>query len=211
MVTARTSSSGDIEIRAGGSGPTAIAHNNISSTTPAQKTIRLVNALINSGDLGIIRASSRNVVFLRLNCERAFELVRHRTDSRWRTGIGRSQLNVASSVLSKFQPMRLSILTLCVAFSTSFATIPEAVPTSSVPAAAAEAGKDVVHQLNNAFAKVFETVAPSVVIIEISKKNEISETSPLDDLFFQGSPDENNPRRNPGAPRPVQSSASGFI
>jgi serine protease Do len=109
--------------------------------------------------------------------------------------------------------MRLSILTLFVAFSTSFATIPEAVPTSSVPAAAAEAGKDVVHQLNNAFAKVFETVAPSVVIIEISKKNEISESSPLDDLFFQGPPDENNPRRNPsgGAPRSVQSEGSGFI
>ncbi len=107
--------------------------------------------------------------------------------------------------------MRLSILTLCVALSNSFAAIPEAVPTSSVPAAAAEAGKDVVHQLNNAFAKVFETVAPSVVIIEISKKNEISESSPLDDLFFQGPPDENNPRRNPGAPRPVQSEGSGFI
>jgi serine protease Do len=109
--------------------------------------------------------------------------------------------------------MRLSILTLCVALSTSFAAQPEAVPTSSVPAAAAEAGKDVVHQLNNAFAKVFETVAPSVVIIEISKKNEISESSPLDDLFFQGPPDENNPRRNPsgGAARPVQSEGSGFI
>src|SRR3989454_2981940 len=107
--------------------------------------------------------------------------------------------------------MRLSILTLCVALSTSFAAQPEAVPTSSVPAAAAEAGKDVVHQLNNAFAKVFETVAPSVVIIEISKKNEISESSPLDDLFFQGPPDENNPRRNPGALRPVQSEGSGFI
>src|SRR6476646_5255190 len=89
--------------------------------------------------------------------------------------------------------MRLSILTLGVALSTSFGAIPEAVPTSSVPAAAAEAGKDVVHQLNNAFAKVFETVAPSVVIIEISKKNEISESSPLDDLFFQGPPDENSP------------------
>jgi Do/DeqQ family serine protease len=107
--------------------------------------------------------------------------------------------------------MRLSILTLCVALSTSFGAIPEAVPTSSVPAAAAEAGKDVVHQLNNAFAKVFETVAPSVVIIEISKKNEISESSPLDDLFFQGPPDENNPRRNPGGLRPVQSEGSGFI
>src|SRR3989449_1290156 len=107
--------------------------------------------------------------------------------------------------------MRLSILSLCVALSTSFAAQPEAVPTSSVPAAAAEAGKDVVHQLSNAFAKVFETVAPSVVIIEISKKNEISESSPLDDLFFQGPPDENNPRRNPGGPRQVQSEGSGFI
>jgi Do/DeqQ family serine protease len=103
------------------------------------------------------------------------------------------------------------MLALCVALSTSFATLPEAVPTASVPAAAAEAGKDVVHQLNNAFAKVFETVAPSVVIIEISKKNEISESSPLDDLFFQGPPDENNPRRNPAASRPVQSEGSGFI
>ncbi len=69
----------------------------------------------------------------------------------------------------------------------------------------------MVHQLNNAFAKVFETVAPSVVIIEISKKNENNESSPLDDLFFQGPPDENNPRRNPGGLRPVQSEGSGFI
>jgi serine protease Do len=107
--------------------------------------------------------------------------------------------------------MRLSILTLCVALSTSFAAQPEVAPTSTVPAAAAEPGKDVVHQLNNAFAKVFETVAPSVVIIEISKKNEVSESSPLDDLFFQGPPDENNPRKNPGGPRPVQSEGSGFI
>ena len=91
------------------------------------------------------------------------------------------------------------------------AATPEIAPSPAVSSAAAEQGKDVVHQLNNAFAKVFETVAPSVVIIEISKKNEISETSPLDDLFFQGPPDENNPRRNPGATRPVQSEGSGFI
>jgi len=109
--------------------------------------------------------------------------------------------------------MRLSILALCLAFSTSFAAQPEAVPSSTVPAGAAEAGKDVVHQLNNAFAKVFETVAPSVVIIEISKKNYASESSALEDLFFQGPPDENNPRRNPGggALRPIQSEGSGFI
>jgi hypothetical protein len=84
--------------------------------------------------------------------------------------------------------MRLSIFALCLAFSTSFAAQPEAVSSDAGPLnpAAAEAGKDVVHQLNNAFAKVFETVAPGVVIIETSKKSEISESSPLDDLFFQG-------------------------
>src|SRR5438067_10348130 len=149
----------------------------------------------------IIRAVSSTVIGAGLNCEPTFE----------QAGIGLSQLNVASSVLSKFQPMRLSILTLWVALSTSFAAIPEAVPTSSVPAAAAEAGKDVVHQLNNAFAKVFETVAPSVLIIEISKKNEITESSPLDDLFFQRQPDENNQRRNPSGVRPVKSEGSGFL
>src|SRR2546426_8190068 len=148
-----------------------------------------------------ISALYSNLTEARLNCEASFG----------QRGVGRGQLNIACSMLSKFQPMRLAILSLCAALSTSFAAQPEAVPTSSVPAAAAEAGKDVVHQLNNAFAKVFETVAPSVVIIEISKKNEISESSPLDDLFFQGPPDENNPRRNPGALRPVQSEGSGFI
>jgi Do/DeqQ family serine protease len=109
--------------------------------------------------------------------------------------------------------MRLSILTLCVALSTSFAAQPEAVPPPAAPPnpSAAEAGKDVVHQLNNAFAKVFESVAPSVVIIEISKKNDVAESSPLDDLFFQGPPDENNQRRNPDGPRQIQTEGSGFI
>jgi len=114
-------------------------------------------------------------------------------------------------MLSKLQPMRLSIFTLCAAISTSFAAQPEVAPTPTVPAAAAEAGKDVVHQLNNAFAKVFEIVAPSVVIIEITKKNDGSEGSALDDLFFQGPPDENSPRRNPRNSQPTQSEGSGFI
>ena len=109
--------------------------------------------------------------------------------------------------------MRLSIFALCLALSTSFAAQPESVSSDAGPVnpSAAEAGKDVVHQLNNAFAKVFETVAPGVVIIETSKKNEVSESSPLDDLFFQGPPDENRPRRNPGTPRSVQTEGSGFI
>jgi Do/DeqQ family serine protease len=114
-------------------------------------------------------------------------------------------------MLSKFQPMRLSILILCGALNVSFAAQPEVAPTATVPASAAEAGKDVVHQLNNAFAKVFEVVAPSVVIIEISKKNEGAESSPFDDLFFQGPPDENNQRRNPSGLQPIQSEGSGFI
>jgi Do/DeqQ family serine protease len=134
-------------------------------------------------------------------------------DSPSETGIGRAELNVASWVVSKFQPMRLSIFALCVALSTSYAAQPEAVPSSTIPVnpSAAEAGRDVVHQLNNAFAKVFEAVAPGVVIIETSKKSEVSDNSPLDDLFFQGPPDDNNSRRNPGTPRPVQSEGSGFI
>src|SRR5437588_11110403 len=87
---------------------------------------------------------------------------------------------------------------------------PEIAATPTIPAAAAEQGKDVVHQLNNAFAKVFEIVAPSVVIIEVSKKND-TETSAFEDLFFQGPPDENNPRRNQKNLQPIQSEGSGFI
>jgi Do/DeqQ family serine protease len=94
----------------------------------------------------------------------------------------------------------------------SIAATPEiAQPTATVPAAAAEAGKDVVHQLNNAFAKVFEIVAPSVVIIEVSKANDGSDNSPLDDLFFPGAPDDKKPRRNSRNSQPIQSEGSGFI
>jgi serine protease Do len=85
---------------------------------------------------------------------------------------------------------------------------PSASPT--VPAAAAEQGKDVVHALNNAFSKVFEIVAPAVVIIEVSKKNDGSENSALEELFGQ-QPDENDQRRNPRGEQPVLSEGSGFI
>jgi Do/DeqQ family serine protease len=87
---------------------------------------------------------------------------------------------------------------------------PEAIPTPNVPAEAAEAGKDVVHQLNSAFTKVFEIVAPSVVIIELTKKNDGNDNPTLDDLFFQNRPDQ-NPRPNPRGTPPVQSEGSGFI
>src|SRR5712691_5270077 len=111
-------------------------------------------------------------------------------------------------MLSNFEQMRLTSIsffiaalsTMFAAANTSFggsilAATPEIAPTPTIPAAAAEAGKDVVHQLNNAFAKVFESVAPSVVIIEVSKPNDGSDGSAFDDLFFQGSPDDNNNQR----------------
>lgn len=106
-----------------------------------------------------------------------------------------------------------SILALLFVLNTMsiFAATPEAIPSPTVPdPAAAEQGKDVVHALNNAFAKVFEIVAPSVVIIETWKKNDGSEYSPFDDLFFQGPQDDNLPR-GPRNSRPVQSEGSGFI
>lgn len=87
--------------------------------------------------------------------------------------------------------------------------LPHPATPSSTPTVAPEAaapGKDVVHQLNSAFARVFETVAPSVVIIEVTKKSDENETA-LDDLFFQA-PDDPHHRR---APEPVQSEGSGFI
>ena len=116
-------------------------------------------------------------------------------------------------MLSNWESMRLILLFItilaCGAFSLQGAT-PELPPTPTVPAAAAEQGKDVVHQLNNAFAKVFEIVAPSVVIIEVSKKAD-TETSAFEDLFFQGPPDESNPRRPQRNAQPIQSEGSGFI
>jgi serine protease Do len=83
-------------------------------------------------------------------------------------------------------------------------------PSSTIPPAAVESGKDVVHALNNAFAKVFEIVAPSVVIIEVSKKNDGNEGLNFDDLFSPGQPDDNSPRRSPKFFNPV-SEGSGFI
>ncbi|MEN3369868.1 MAG: serine protease Do [Verrucomicrobiota bacterium] len=88
---------------------------------------------------------------------------------------------------------------------------PETGPTSTVPPAAADAGKDVVHQLNSAFTKVFEIVAPTVVIIEVTKKNDGNDNSGLDDLFFQPPQDDNTPRRSPRSLQPIQSEGSGFL
>ncbi len=85
---------------------------------------------------------------------------------------------------------------------------PMAMPSPTVPPVAAEQGKDVVHQLNNAFMKVFEVVAPTVVVIETSKERDANESPSLEDLLFQNQPDQ---RRNPRNQQPAQSEGSGFI
>src|SRR5437763_8829985 len=83
---------------------------------------------------------------------------------------------------------------------------PESGPTSTVPPAAADAGKDAVHQLNSAFTKVFEIVAPTVVIIEVTKQNDGPDISSLDDLFsFQQPQDESAPRPGPRSQQPIRS------
>src|SRR6476620_6173025 len=112
--------------------------------------------------------------------------------------------------MSKFQLMRF-LFAFILAGALSGSPILAQESASTVPPAAAESGKDVVHALNNAFAKVFEIVAPSVVIIEVSKKNDGNEGFNFDDLFFQGQPDDNSPRRGPRNLQPIQSEGSGFI
>jgi serine protease Do len=122
------------------------------------------------------------------------------------------QLNSRRGNLSKTEPMRgIFLLLIFVVSAPLLGAESTPAPTPTVPAAAAEAGKDVVHQLNNAFAKAFEIVSPSVVIIEVTKKNDGSDASSLDDLFFQNQPDENAPRGNPRGAPPLQSEGSGFI
>src|SRR5262249_35729574 len=109
--------------------------------------------------------------------------------------------------------MRFFIFAPCPSLSKLFAAQPEGVRREAGPlnSSPGEAGKGGGPPFNNAFPKVFESVAAGVVIIETSKKSEVSDSSPLDDLFFQGPPDENRQRRNPGTPRSVQTEGSGFI
>src|SRR5438045_9655701 len=92
--------------------------------------------------------------------------------------------------------MRL-LLALILAGTLSISPILAQESTPTVPPAAAESGKDVVHALNNAFAKVFEILAPSVVIIDVSKKNDGSEGFNSDILFAPGQPDDHWHRRRP--------------
>ena len=70
-----------------------------------------------------------------------------------------------------------------------------------------DAGKDIAHQLNNAYTAVYEKVAPAVVVVWMSKKMAWSANpaNPMDgfDFFFRGPRDESE--------QPDQSEGSGFI
>ncbi len=104
----------------------------------------------------------------------------------------------------------LALLPLGSAWAQSTSPV-ESAPTPAVEPAAAEAGKDVLHQLSNAFARVYDIVAPAVVVIEVSK--EAGEAPSLEDLFFRGQPEEEdgNRRRLPRNFGPAESEGSGFI
>ncbi len=104
--------------------------------------------------------------------------------------------------------MRLALITLLSLALSPLRAATEA-PAPTVPPAAAEPGKDVVHALNNAFAKVFEMVAPAVVIIEVQKKSDALDGLNLDDLLSPNQPDD-QPRR-PRQAQPLVSEGSGFI
>ncbi|MBV8415536.1 MAG: trypsin-like peptidase domain-containing protein [Verrucomicrobia bacterium] len=73
-------------------------------------------------------------------------------------------------------------------------------------ASASNPGKDIAHQLNDAYTAVYEKVAPAVVVVDVEKNGRSgNSSSPMDgfDFFFRGPKDESE--------QPDQSEGSGFI
>jgi serine protease Do len=71
---------------------------------------------------------------------------------------------------------------------------------------ASDSGKDIAHQLNNAYTAVYEKVAPAVVVVDVEKTGRSGNpANPMDgfDFFFKGPRDESE--------QPDQSEGSGFI
>ncbi|HEY6839767.1 MAG TPA: trypsin-like peptidase domain-containing protein [Chthoniobacterales bacterium] len=69
-----------------------------------------------------------------------------------------------------------------------------------------DSGKDIAHQLNNAYTAVYEKVAPTVVVVDVEKTGRSGNpANPMDgfDFFFKGPRDESE--------QPDQSEGSGFI
>ena len=81
----------------------------------------------------------------------------------------------------------------------------------------ADAASDFMHQLDNAYVRVFEKVAPAVVIIRAEKKKAAGGDEEMDglDFFFQGpngGNGGNDPKRRFHLPeRALQSEGSGFV
>jgi serine protease Do len=72
----------------------------------------------------------------------------------------------------------------------------------------ANAGKDLVHQLNEAFEQVYERVSPTVVVIDVAKTAQSGNgNNPFEgfDFFFK------TPKGDDGAEQPDQSEGSGFV
>ena len=112
---------------------------------------------------------------------------------------------------------RLFSLTGCLSLAISCLPAPlQAAPESAVPASEA----DLMHRMDDAFVRVFEKVAPSVVIIRGNHKPEEDSGSGggMDDLRDLLSPNPSNRRLGPGRqfklPQPQgesRSEGSGFI
>ena len=52
-----------------------------------------------------------------------------------------------------------------------------------------DSGKDIAHQLNNAYTAVYEKVAPAVVVVDVEKSGRSGNSAnPMDgfDFFFKG-------------------------
>jgi serine protease Do len=73
---------------------------------------------------------------------------------------------------------------------------------------AANAGKDLVHQLNEAFEQVYDRVSPTVVVIDVAKAATPNNgNNPFEgfDFFFK------TPKGDEGSEQPDQSEGSGFV
>src|SRR6267154_826035 len=100
--------------------------------------------------------------------------------------------------------MRIVVVrALLLSLSGLSAVIPVAGQTSG-----ANAGKDLVHQLNEAFEQVYDRVSPSVVVIDVAKSAQTSNgNNPFEgfDFFFK------TPKGDEGSEQPDQSEGSGFV
>ena len=119
----------------------------------------------------------------------------------------------------------VSSLLLAGAFATAaraqVPSIPDKTPTI-IPAPRPEpvvppsTAKTIAQQLNDAYVAVFERVAPTVVVIDVTKRpsTEGESSDYFPDFFFRNSPDGNNATPDtPGARRSTrpQSEGSGFV